>query len=483
MRQTEGIPPPSVVAETPAAFRVACGARRPHTYVPRGKIRTMKPEIRYARASDGVTIAYFDMGRGPTLLDLPTPPSDHVQLTFEIDQYAAAYQAIADVARVVKYDMRGFGLSDRDVDDFSLEALVRDIEAVADARELRRFAINAFTETATIALAYTALHQERVAGIVLRDGVARGRDARASEREIEDLARTNWATAARRLADATPNILSVADLRKMQELIEDSTTPETFLRYRDAMELWDVSDVLRDITVPVLVTNDGNAGIAPETSRRLAAALPNGSFVGNVVARGDPSPTQAAVTAFFWRLSGARPQATEPAEPDLAFRVILFTDLVGHTEMMRRLGDKDGRALLREHEHITRELLKQHSGAEVKTMGDGFMASFGSVTKAMDCAIALQRAFAAHTESMPEPLHLRVGLNAGEPIEDDGDLFGSTVIMASRVCAHAAAGEILIPEPLRHLLSGKNYVYADHGETTLKGFEDAVRLYEVRWRE
>jgi class 3 adenylate cyclase len=164
-------------------------------------------------------------------------------------------------------------------------------------------------------------------------------------------------------------------------------------------------------------------------------------------------------------------------------RTVLFTDIVGHTEMMQRLGDDEGRDVLREHERITREMLKAHGGAEVKTMGDGFMASFASVTSAIDCAIALQRAFATHTESMPEPLHVRVGLNAGEPIEEDGDLFGSTVIMASRIAAKAGAGEILIPEPLRHLLTGKSYVYADRGETMLKGFEDAVRLYEVRWRE
>jgi class 3 adenylate cyclase len=166
-----------------------------------------------------------------------------------------------------------------------------------------------------------------------------------------------------------------------------------------------------------------------------------------------------------------------------AFRTILFTDLVGHTEMMRRLGDDRGRDVLREHERITRDLLKEYGGAEVKTMGDGFMASFASVTKAMDCAIALQRAYAAHAAAaVGEPLQVRVGLNAGEPIEEDGDLFGSTVIMASRIAARADAGEILIPEPLRHLLTGKSYVYADRGETMLKGFEDAVRLYEVRWR-
>ena len=111
------------------------------------------------------------------------------------------------------------------------------------------------------------------------------------------------------------------------------------------------------------------------------------------------------------------------------------------------------------------------------------MASFGSVTSAVECAIALQRAFATHTESMPEPLHVRVGLNAGEPIEEDGDLFGATVILASRIAAKAGAGEILIPEPVRHLLSGKSFVFADKGEHAMKGFDDAVRLYEVRWQQ
>jgi adenylate cyclase len=128
-------------------------------------------------------------------------------------------------------------------------------------------------------------------------------------------------------------------------------------------------------------------------------------------------------------------------------------------------------------------VLKRHGGAEVKTMGDGFMASFGSVTAAIDCAIALQRAFASHTESMSEPLHVRVGLNAGEPIEEDGDLFGATVILASRIAAEAGAGEILVPDTVRGLLSGKGYMFGDRGEFVPKGFDDAVRLYEVRWQD
>src|SRR5207247_588902 len=172
---------------------------------------------------------------------------------------------------------------------------------------------------------------------------------------------------------------------------------------------------------------------------------------------------------------------------DSSFRTVLFTDLVGHTEMMSRLGDERGRAVLREHERITREVLKANGGTEVKTMGDGFMASFGSVTKAVECAIALQRAFAERNSSARpaalEGLSVRVGLNAGEPIEEDGDLFGATVILASRIAAKADGGEILVADTVRGLCSGKGFLFADRGEFVAKGFEEPVRVFEVRWRE
>jgi class 3 adenylate cyclase len=163
-------------------------------------------------------------------------------------------------------------------------------------------------------------------------------------------------------------------------------------------------------------------------------------------------------------------------------QVVLFTDLVGHTEMMRRLGDRAGREHLREHERITRDTLAQHGGVELKTMGDGFMATFPSAVRAVDCAIALQRAFAGYAEQSPEPLRVRIGLNAGEPLQDGADVFGLSVILAARVAAQADGGEILIPEPVRHLLTGKEYVFADRGEYLLKGFEDGMRLFEVRWQ-
>ncbi|MEX0682892.1 MAG: adenylate/guanylate cyclase domain-containing protein [Dehalococcoidia bacterium] len=217
--------------------------------------------------------------------------------------------------------------------------------------------------------------------------------------------------------------------------------------------------------------------------QKIAAGIRNARFLpleGDIHyhALGDSEAVLNAMLAFLAE-DAPKPAPKASAPPDSAFRAVLFTDLVGHTEMMSRLGDDRGRDVLREHERITREVLKANGGTEVKTMGDGFMASFGSVTKAVECAVALQRAFAEH---VGEALNVRVGLNAGEPIEEDGDLFGATVILASRIAAKAAGGEILVADTVRGLCSGKGFLFADRGEFVAKGFEEPVRVYQVSWR-
>ena len=116
-------------------------------------------------------------------------------------------------------------------------------------------------------------------------------------------------------------------------------------------------------------------------------------------------------------------------------------------------------------------------------MGDGFMASFSSATEALECAIAMQRAFAAHNESADEPMRVRIGLNAGEPIAEQEDLFGTAVNLAARIAAQAAGREILASDVVRQLVAGKGFLFADRGEAALRGFEDPVRLFEVAWGE
>jgi class 3 adenylate cyclase len=155
----------------------------------------------------------------------------------------------------------------------------------------------------------------------------------------------------------------------------------------------------------------------------------------------------------------------------------------GSTALTDRLGDAKARELLREHERMVREALKSHGGSEVKALGDGFMTSFSSATKALECAIAVQRAFAGRNESADEPILVRVGLNAGEPITEGDDLYGTAVNLAARITAQAKGGEILASEAVRQIVAGKKFPFSDRGETTLRGFEDRVHIYQLSWRE
>jgi class 3 adenylate cyclase len=161
---------------------------------------------------------------------------------------------------------------------------------------------------------------------------------------------------------------------------------------------------------------------------------------------------------------------------------ILFTDIVGSTALTQRFGDVKAQELLRIHNSIVRDALKDHGGFEIKHTGDGIMASFSSAAQALESAIAMQRACARHNESAKEPLQMRIGLNAGEPIAENQDLFGSSVQLAARVCAQAGAGQILVSDVLRQLSAGKGFMFAYQGYVALRGFEEPLRLNELLWK-
>ncbi|KKK82021.1 hypothetical protein LCGC14_2807550, partial [marine sediment metagenome] len=146
----------------------------------------------------------------------------------------------------------------------------------------------------------------------------------------------------------------------------------------------------------------------------------------------------------------------------------------------QRLGDANAQDLVRIHNTIVRDSLKAQGGSEIKHTGDGIMASFPSASGALECALAIQQAVADQSDS---PLRVRIGLNAGEPIAEEEDLFGTAVQLAARICAHAEPGQILTSDLVKGLAAGKRFLFADRGETALRGFEDPVPLFELRWRE
>jgi class 3 adenylate cyclase len=269
--------------------------------------------------------------------------------------------------------------------------------------------------------------------------------------------------------------------------MQECVSPEAGQALLDALREFDVAALLPQVRSPTLVLHRRQFSLFPvELSRGLASRIPNARLVlleGASLAPyvGDMEAAASAIDEFL----GEGEEVAAGAEPTTVGTVhtILFTDVEGSTALTQRLGDAKARDVLRQHERMVREALKAHGGSEVKTMGDGFMASFSSATRALECAIAIQRAFAEHNDSAEEPIKVRVGLNAGEPIAEDDDLFGTAVNEAARITATAEGGEILVSNVVRELAKGKDFLFADRGETSLKGFDESVRLFEVRWRE
>jgi class 3 adenylate cyclase/pimeloyl-ACP methyl ester carboxylesterase len=450
----------------------------------------MEREVRYCTTEDGVRIAYCVEGEGPPVLFQPI-----FMESFGLDHMLPAYRkflaAMGEGRSIVRFDARGTGMSQRGIDTQNYQHLALDIRGVLKAAGFQRVSIWASTTTGPTTIQFALDNPAMVSRLVFYGAYA---DLAAvfpesTMRSFAHLAESNWELAAQLFADMTGRREFPDDTVRLADWYKQSCTgPETARLILTNIGV-NLTESLGRVTQPALVVHRVNDPTIPiEAGRLLASHLPNARFVqlpGNVHAPylGDCQSVIEAVRVFLDEDPESRAVAPQPAKEPAAsstFRTILFTDLVGHTEMMSRLGDERGRAVLREHEDITRNVLRQHGGTEVKTMGDGFMASFGSVTKAVECAIVLQRAFA---EREGEALAVRVGLNAGEPIEEDGDLFGATVILASRIAAKAGAGEILVADTVRGLCSGKGFPFADRGDFVAKGFEEPVRVFEVSWRE
>jgi len=189
------------------------------------------------------------------------------------------------------------------------------------------------------------------------------------------------------------------------------------------------------------------------------------------------------VQAFLGKVSDPSSTADEEA-PDSPFRAVMFTDLEGSTEMISLYGDDKSMELLRVHNALTRDALRAHGGQEIKHTGDGFMTSFSSAVSAVECAIDIQQAMVAHNEeNRSAVMNLRIGICAGEPVQNDKQLYGAAVNLAARLCAHADPTSILVAQVIKDLCVGKMISFVDRGEVEVKGFEQPVPSYEVAWRD
>ena len=436
----------------------------------------MEPQVQYAKTSDEVDIAFASLGEGPPLVTLPLFAISHVQRLWAM--FPNVFQSLTRTFRLIWYDSRGTGLSDRDAIDFSMEAMMRDLEAVIDRTGLQEFAVSTFWDAVPIALTYATTFPDRVSHLNLIDGWPNRSDVTGmpTTQAHDALIDQDWTLFTDTMSRVFFGLNDPRISALLGEHIRACIEPEAYRALVAAGKSYDVSAVLADVKAKTLVLQNNNNPWAPiRVGQKLAAGIPDARFL----AIDDMNYERLAPLVEELVGTTGKPEPVEPG----AFRTILFTDVEGSTSLTQRLGDAKARDLLREHEGMVREALKAHGGSEVKTMGDGFMALFSSATKALECAIAMQRAFAEHNEAAEEPILVRVGLNAGEPIAEDDDLFGTAVNRAARITATAKGGEILVANVVRELAEGKDFLFADRGEANLKGFDESVRLFEVRWRE
>ncbi len=442
----------------------------------------MEQQIRFCTASDGVRIAYATAGEGPPLVVVPSWLS-HLELDQQRLVSPPFFQDLASSNLLVRYDKRGMGLSSRNVGDYSLEAQVRDLHAIIEHLKLRGVTLFGSSQGGTISIAYTVQHPENVSRLILFGTYhhipAEVRDTLGA---VLPLVRRDWTGLGTApllemfVPGASPEVRDFfADYQREAANGEDAAA------ILEALAAYEVTPALGEIRVPTLVLHRrDDRAVSVQQGREIASLIPDAHFVPlegqiHLPYWGDTEPLLQGIQDF---LGQVYPRAA--SKPQAGLVTILFTDMEGSTSLTQRLGDAGAQELLRTHNSIVREALKAHDGAEIKHTGDGIMASFPSASKALACATAIQTAFAERNETAEEPINVRIGLNAGEPVAEDEDLFGTAVQPAARVCATAEPGTILASNVVRELSAGKGFLFSDQGDVVLRGFEDPVRLYEVR---
>jgi class 3 adenylate cyclase/pimeloyl-ACP methyl ester carboxylesterase len=442
------------------------------------------PETRYATTADGVSIAYQVLGEGP--LDIVAVNSaflSHLELVWEWPFQASIFRGLAERGRLVVFDRRGAGLSDKVSGDHlpTLEARMDDIRAVMEAADCERPVLLGVEDGSSLCLLFAATHPQRTKALVLFNPVSRGLWAPdapwlGSEEEWNQEIRAveeGWGTLAffQALVDGImPDYASDPEfVRAYARLARNSLSKADAVAAERMWRDTDVRHVLPLVRAPTLSVHLAQAQSTPaEESEYVARQIPGARFAETE--RSDaawPAQLLAPVDAF---LASMR---EEEADFDRVLATVLFTDIVGSTEKAAQLGDRAWRTLVEDHHSRVRTLLGRYRGAEVDTAGDGFFATFDGPARAIRCATAIREAV------RPLGIEVRVGLHTGEVETINDKVGGIAVNIGARVVGKAAPNEVLVSQTVKDLVAGSGLQFDDAGEHELKGVPDRWRLYRV----
>jgi class 3 adenylate cyclase len=442
---------------------------------------TDTPETRYTCAADGTNLAYQVSGQGP--LDLMFLHSNEIpiDLLSEDPGFIRVRRRLESFSRTLWPDRRGWGASEGDPrDSLAGEIMDADLTALLDAVGFERPAVVAEGSSGGRAIHFSVAHPERVSGLVLVNSYAHyvreddyhfGVPPEVFDRFVAS-AKESWGTGSG-LRFAAPS--RVADERFRSWYARSGRVGSGPGRVAEILRAeWedDLRSLLPSISVPTLVLHrEGNRYIRVGAGRYLAEHIPNAKFV---MLRGDDhffytGDTDALVDEIEEFLTGAR----SGAEADVVMAAVLFTDIVASTEHQTRVGPREWSRLTDRHDAMVRAALALHRGHEVKTTGDGFLATFDATGRALSCATEILAG------AKDIGLDLRAGVHTGEVEVRGGDIAGLAVTIAKRVCDLAEPGQVLVSETVRAHMVGAGIGFKDQGEQELKGVPGPWRLFTV----
>jgi class 3 adenylate cyclase len=435
------------------------------------------PETHYARSGD-VNIAYQVLGDGP--LDLVLVPGwvSHLDMDWEEPRYAHMLRRLSSFARLIRFDKRGTGLSDRSVGLPDLETRMDDVRAVMDAAGSERAALYGYSEGGPMCCLFAATYPERVSALVLYASYAKRRDPdedypwaatweqrQAYAAEVE----RDWGKTADRERMGADVDVALADwwLRRARAAASPGAARDLILMNSQI----DVRHVLPTITVPTLVLHrTGDSDSSVEEGRYIGARIPGARFVELA---GDSHMISVDAGQIIEEVEGFLTGVRRGPDPDRVLATILFTDIVGSTARAVEEGDRSWVELIERHHAVVRQELERFRGRELDVAGDGFFAAFDGPARAVRCATAIRDALARIG------LGVRAGVHTGECEQADGKLAGVAVVIGARISAAAAEGEVLVSATVRDLVAGSGLVFEERGERELKGVPGSWRLYAV----
>ncbi len=442
---------------------------------------TVQPTTRYAR-SGSVSIAYQVVGDGPRDLVFVGGWVSHLESGWDEPLLARFRRRLASFSRLILFDKRGTGMSDRvpDANLPTLEQRMDDVRAVMDAAGSQRAALFGQSEGASMAILFAATYPERTSALVTFGAFAcRMRypeypwaPSREERQHLYDIIERDWGGEVD-MSDLAPSLARDDGFRRrLSTYLRLSSSPGAALALARMNTEIDVRNILPSVRVPTLIlhrTGDRDANI--EEGRYIAARIPNAKFLelpgpDHLPWVGDQAEVVDEIEEF---LTGIRPAP----EPDRVLATVLFTDIVGSTERASSLGDNAWRDVLEQHHASVRRELEHFRGQEITTTGDGFLATFDGPARAVRCAVAIR------DRLRESGLEVRAGVHTGECERMGDNIGGLAVHIGSRVAGLADAGEVFASSTVKDLVSGSGIVFEDRGAHLLKGIPGEWRVFKV----